>query len=66
LAFDLTGSEIFLPLLLCAVVIASRDVALDGRGHLRQLLEASTATVMQATHHLANDLGSGWQGCETL
>jgi amino acid adenylation domain-containing protein len=67
LAFDISGLEIFLPLIMGArVVIASRDVVLDGRA-LRQLLEASNATVMQATPITWRMiLESGWQGCEQL
>jgi amino acid adenylation domain-containing protein len=67
LAFDISGLEIFLPLIVGArVVIASRDVALDGRA-LRQLLEASNATVMQATPITWRMiLESGWQGCGQL
>jgi amino acid adenylation domain-containing protein len=67
LAFDIAGLEIFLPLVKGArVVIASRDVVLDGRA-LGQLLEASNATVMQATPITWRMLlESGWQGCEGL
>ena len=49
LSFDIAGLEIFLPLTVGArLVLASRDVAADGR-RLRELLAASGATVMQAT-----------------
>jgi amino acid adenylation domain-containing protein len=67
LAFDISGLEIFLPLIMGArVVLASRDVVLDGRA-LRQLLGASNATVMQATPITWRMiLESGWQGCEQL
>jgi len=62
-SFDIAGLEIFLPLTMGArVVIASRDVVLDGRA-LRDLLEASNATVMQATPITWRMiLESGWQG----
>ena len=62
-SFDIAGLEIFLPLTMGArVVIASRDVVLDGRA-LRDLLEASNATVMQATPVTWRMiLESGWQG----
>jgi amino acid adenylation domain-containing protein len=62
-SFDIAGLEIFLPLIMGArVVIAGRDVVLDGRA-LRDLLEASNATVMQATPITWRMiLESGWQG----
>jgi amino acid adenylation domain-containing protein len=62
-SFDIAGLEIFLPLTMGArVVIASRDVVLDGRA-LRDLLETSNATVMQATPITWRMiLESGWQG----
>lgn len=67
LSFDIAGLEIFLPLITGArVVIASPDVTLDKR-RLRELLEASKATVMQATPITWRMiLESGWQGCEGL
>jgi acyl-coenzyme A synthetase/AMP-(fatty) acid ligase/acyl carrier protein len=67
LAFDIAGLEIFLPLITGArVVIASPDVVLDGKA-LRQLLDASNATVMQATPITWRILlESGWRGCEGL
>jgi amino acid adenylation domain-containing protein len=49
LSFDIAGLELFLPLVRGArVVIADREVAVDGRA-LGRLLETSGATVMQAT-----------------
>lgn len=49
LSFDIAGLELFLPLITGArVVIASREVALDGV-RLSVLLNRSGATVMQAT-----------------
>jgi amino acid adenylation domain-containing protein len=49
LAFDIAVLELFLPLITGArLVIASRDVALDG-GRLAELLASSGATCMQAT-----------------
>jgi amino acid adenylation domain-containing protein len=62
-SFDIAGLEIFLPLIMGArVVIAGGDVVLDGRA-LRDLLEASNATVMQATPITWRMiLESGWQG----
>jgi amino acid adenylation domain-containing protein len=67
LSFDIAGLEIFLPLIKGAqIVIASRDVVLDGMA-LRHLLETSNATVMQATPITWRMiLESGWQGCEKL
>jgi amino acid adenylation domain-containing protein len=67
LSFDIAGLEIFLPLIKGAqMVIASRDVVLDGMA-LRHLLETSNATVMQATPITWRMiLESGWQGCERL
>jgi len=48
-AFDIAALELFLPLLVGArVVIAARDVAVDGR-RLAKLIEETEATVMQAT-----------------
>jgi len=67
LSFDIAGLEIFLPLVQGAqVVIASREVVLDGMA-LRGLLESSSATVMQATPTTWRMIvESGWQGCESL
>jgi amino acid adenylation domain-containing protein len=66
-SFDIAGLEIFLPLIAGArAVIAGRDIALDGRA-LRQLLQDSNATVMQATPITWRILlESGWQGREGL
>jgi non-ribosomal peptide synthetase component F len=66
-SFDIAGLEIFLPLITGArAVIAGRDIALDGRA-LRQLLQDSNATVMQATPITWRMLlESGWQGREGL
>jgi acyl-coenzyme A synthetase/AMP-(fatty) acid ligase/acyl carrier protein len=66
-SFDIAGLEIFLPLIAGArTVIAGRDIALDGRA-LRQLLQDSNATVMQATPITWRILlESGWQGREGL
>jgi amino acid adenylation domain-containing protein len=66
-SFDIAGLEIFLPLIAGArAVIAGRDIALDGRA-LRQLLQDSNATVMQATPITWRMLlESGWQGPEGL
>ena len=48
-SFDIAGLELFLPLVRGArVLIADREVAVDGRA-LGRLLETSGATVMQAT-----------------
>jgi amino acid adenylation domain-containing protein len=65
--FDIAGLEIFLPLIVGArAVIASHDIALDGRA-LRQLLQDSNATVMQATPVTWRMLlESGWQGHQGL
>jgi len=66
-SFDIAGLEIFLPLIAGAcAIIAGRDIALDGRA-LRQLLQDSNATVMQATPITWRILlESGWQGREGL
>ena len=49
ISFDIAGLELFLPLLVGGrVVIASERQAADGRA-LRELLEQSSATLMQAT-----------------
>ena len=49
IAFDIAGLELFLPLVRGAqVIIAERDTLMDG-DKLRQELERSSATVMQAT-----------------
>jgi amino acid adenylation domain-containing protein len=66
-SFDIAGLEIFLPLIAGAcVVIAGHEIALDGRA-LRQLLQDSNATAMQATPITWRILlESGWQGREGL
>jgi amino acid adenylation domain-containing protein len=63
LSFDIAVLELQLPLTLGAeVVIASRDEAMDGFA-LRELLERSRATVMQATPITWRLLlEAGWQG----
>jgi non-ribosomal peptide synthetase component F len=66
-SFDIAGLEIFLPLIVGArVVITGRDVVLDGKA-LRELLDASNATVMQATPmSWRMILESGWQGRQEM
>lgn len=63
LSFDIAGLELFLPLARGArVVVAGRDDVVDGR-RLAELLEASGATVMQATPATWRMLlDSGWEG----
>jgi amino acid adenylation domain-containing protein len=63
LAFDIAGLELFLPLTTGArVVVASRAVAGDGLA-LARLLDASGATVMQATPATWRMLlHAGWRG----
>ena len=63
LAFDMAALELFLPLTTGAcVVIAPRDVVVDGR-RLAQLLKESGATVMQATPATWRMLlEAGWRG----
>ena len=63
LAFDIAALELFLPLTTGAcVVIATHEVAADGR-RLARLLEDSRATVMQATPATWRMLlGAGWGG----
>jgi amino acid adenylation domain-containing protein len=63
ISFDIAGLELYLPLLVGArVVIASREVAVDGT-RLGQLLGASRATVMQATPATWRLLvEAGWKG----
>ena len=67
ICFDIAGLEMYLPLIVGArVVIASREVAQDGK-QLMQLLRASHATVMQATPATWRLLfESGWQGNRRL
>lgn len=62
-SFDIFGLELYLPLVLGArVVIASREVAMDGV-ELARLLESSAATVLQATPATWRMLlESGWRG----
>ncbi|HKT52178.1 MAG TPA: amino acid adenylation domain-containing protein [Candidatus Angelobacter sp.] len=66
-AFDIAGLEVLLPLIVGArAVIASRGAVLDGKA-LCELLEASNATVMQATPITWRMiLESGWQGRQEL
>jgi amino acid adenylation domain-containing protein len=66
-SFDIAGLELFLPILTGArVVIASREVAIDGR-RLARLLETSNATVMQATPATWRLLlETGWPGCKNM
>ncbi len=66
-SFDIAVLEMFLPLSVGAeVVLASREQALDGYA-LVALLEASTATVMQATPSTWRMLfEAGWRGAPRL
>jgi amino acid adenylation domain-containing protein len=63
LSFDISGLELFLPLIVGAkIVIASRDTAANGE-ELLQLINMSNATIMQATPttwYLL--LAAGWHG----
>ena len=63
LAFDIAALELFLPLTTGAcVVIAPREVVVDGR-RLARLLQGSDATVMQATPATWRMLlEAGWRG----
>jgi len=65
ISFDIAALEIFLPLTVGArVVLASRDIAADGR-RLKDLIETAGATVMQATPSTWRMLiEAGWTGCE--
>ncbi len=67
LSFDISGLEIYLPLIAGAkVVLARRETAQDGRALLR-LLEESRATVMQATPATWRMLvETGWRGATRL
>ncbi|MEQ1792685.1 MAG: amino acid adenylation domain-containing protein [Nitrospira sp.] len=67
LSFDIAGLELYLPLMVGGrVEIASRAVAIDG-AKLRDQLEASGATLMQATPATWRLLlGAGWAGRRTL
>jgi amino acid adenylation domain-containing protein len=63
LSFDISGLEIYLPLIVGArVVIADKATAMDAY-KLMALMETSTATVMQATPATWRMLlDAGWQG----
>ncbi|MFN2529808.1 MAG: amino acid adenylation domain-containing protein [Pyrinomonadaceae bacterium] len=63
LSFDISGLEIYLPLITGArVVIADAEVASDGT-QLKQLIAKSQTTVMQATPATWQMLiNAGWQG----
>ena len=63
LSFDISNLEIFLPLVVGArVVVASRETAMDGH-RLRELVDSSGATVMQATPATWRLLlEAGWKG----
>ena len=67
LSFDIAGLELYVPLTAGArVVIAAHAVAADGI-RLRELLESSGATVMQATPITWRMLlAAGWQGSPGL
>ena len=66
-SFDIAALEIFLPLTVGArVVLTSRETAVDGR-RLMQQIEASGATVMQATPTTWRMLTeAGWKGSESF
>jgi amino acid adenylation domain-containing protein len=63
LSFDISGLEMYLPLMVGArVVVASREDVMDGR-QLQALLESEHATVMQATPATWRLLlEAGWTG----
>jgi amino acid adenylation domain-containing protein len=67
LSFDISGLEIYLPLLMGArLEIVSREAASDGL-ELRRLLKGSGATIMQATPTTWRLLiEAGWDGGEDL
>ncbi len=67
ISFDISVLELFLPLSVGGqVVIASKRVATDGRA-LAELVEASGATVMQATPATWRlMLHAGWDGSDAL
>jgi len=67
ISFDIAGLELYLPLLVGArVELLSRDTASDGQS-LAEALQASGATVLQATPATWRLLiESGWQGSSTL
>jgi amino acid adenylation domain-containing protein len=63
LSFDIAGLELWLPLMVGArIVVAPHEVAVDGR-RLAELLDATGATVMQATPATWRMLvDTGWPG----
>jgi len=63
LSFDIAGLELYLPLLVGGrLVVASREATFDGR-LLKQLLDQTGATMMQATPTTWRVLlESGWEG----
>ena len=67
LSFDIAGLELYLPLTVGGtVVLATRDQAADGH-ELSALMQASGATMMQATPATWRLLfDSGWTGSSTL
>ncbi len=67
LSFDIAGLELYLPLLVGGrLVVASREATMDGR-LLMQLLDHSSATIMQATPTTWRVLlESGWAGNTSL
>ncbi|MBV8695972.1 MAG: amino acid adenylation domain-containing protein, partial [Ktedonobacteraceae bacterium] len=67
ISFDIAALELFLPLMVGArLVLASREVVINGTA-LRELLEQSAASVMQATPLTWRMLlAAGWQGTPGL
>ncbi|MFP4575688.1 MAG: amino acid adenylation domain-containing protein, partial [Coleofasciculus sp.] len=67
ICFDIAGLELYLPLIVGAdIVLVTRDVAADGT-QLIPVLQASGATVMQATPATWRMLlAAGWQGTPQL
>ena len=67
LSFDIAALELFLPLITGArVIVAGRDVVTDGEA-LREMLESSGTTVMQATPATWRLLlAAGWHGRSAL
>ncbi len=67
LSFDISGLELYLPLICGAtIVLATRDQASDGV-ELRDLLDSSGATMMQATPATWRMLiDAGWEGTPGL
>jgi amino acid adenylation domain-containing protein len=67
ISFDIAALEIFLPLITGArLVLASREITSDGAG-LREMIEKSGITVMQATPSTWRLLlDSGWHGSQNL